>query len=119
MRQLKFPTYEYIKSLPKHKREDKDYYYEYTWKLFDTPIDVEGRLSYNLDGDGFIFFDVFEGGYSNMNDMGLVVKFNKANYKKLCKHAQNIFDGFYEALDRDCSIYWRDYLSEVSSEDRP
>ena len=113
MRQLKFPDYEYIKSLPKNKREDRDCYYEYRWKLFDTPVDAEGVLSYNLDGSGFIFFDVFEGGYSNMNDLGLAVKFNKANYEKLCKHAQNILNGFYEALDKDYSDCWEDYKSEV------
>ena len=114
MRQLKFPEYEYIKSLPKCQRKDKDIYYEYRWKLFDTPVDAEGVLSYNLDGSGFIFFDVFEGGYSNMNDFGLAVKFNKKSYTKLCKHAQNIFEGFYEALDRDCSNEWEDYINEVN-----
>ena len=114
MRQLKFPEYEYIKSLPKVcKNSEYDYEIglplEYEWKLFDTPVDVEGVLKYNLDGSGYIFFDVMEAGYCDQNTLGLAVKFNKANYKKLCKHAQNIFDGFYEALDRDCSTYWEDY----------
>lgn len=117
MRQLKFPTYEYIKSLPKICKESEYKYLiglpnEYEWKLFDTPTSVEGVLSYNLDGSGYIFFDVYEGGYSGENDLGLAVKFNKSNYQKLCKHAQNIFDGFYEALDRDCSDSWENYLNE-------
>ena len=90
MRKLKFPPYEYIKSLQKHKNDDKDYYYEYDWKLFSLPIGVEGVISYNLTGDGFVYFDVFEGGYSDMNWLGLALKFNKANYAKICKHAQKV-----------------------------
>ena len=112
MRQLKFPEYEYIKSLPKNKPDDRAYYYEYKWKLFELPVDIEGILSYNLDGEGFIFFDVFEGGYSGMNTFGQAVKFSKANYMKLCKHAQNVLDEFYRALDKDYSTHWKDYLEE-------
>lgn len=119
MRQLKFPEYEYIKSLPTICTKSENDYdiglpLEYEWKLFDTPVSVEGTLSYNLDGSGYIFFDVWEDGYTGQNDLGLAVKLNKANYKKLCKHAQNIFEGFYEALDKDCSADWEDYLSEVN-----
>ena len=112
MRQLKFPTYEYIKSLPKHKKDDKDYYYEYDWKLFRLPINVEGVISYNLTGEGFIYFDVFEGGYSEVNCFGLALKFNKANYAKICKHAQKVYEEFYKALDEDCSRYWEEYEEE-------
>ena len=111
MRQLKFPEYEYIKSLP--KRNSKGHWFTYSWTLFDTPTDVYGRISYNEDDDNFIFFDIMEDGYCDHNTLGLSVKFNKANYKKLCKHAQKIFESFYEALDKDCSVYWKDYLSEV------
>ena len=116
MRELKFPTYEYIKSLPTICEESEHEYLiglplEYEWKLFYTPVSAEGILSYNLDGDGYIYFDVWENGYTGMNDLGLAVKFNKTNYKKLCKHAQYIFNGFYEALGRDCSADWEDYLN--------
>ena len=119
MRQLKFPTYEYIKSLPKICTKSEYKYniglpLEYEWKLFDTPVSVEGVLSYNLDGSGYIFFDVLESGYTNENNLGVAVKFNKTNYMKICKHAQNIFEGFYETLDRDCSDGWEDYINEVN-----
>jgi hypothetical protein len=118
MRQLKFPEYEYIKSLPKICTKSEYNYeiglpLEYEWKLFDTPVNVRGTLSYNEDGSGYICFDVWEDGYTGQNDLGLAVKLNKANYKKLCKHAQIIFNSFIEALDRDCSYTWVDYLSEV------
>ena len=112
MRQLKFPPYEYIKSLLKHKNDDKDYYYEYDWKLFSLPIDVEGVISYNLTGDGFVYFDVFEDGYSDMNCIGLALKFNKANYAKICKHAQKVFEDFYRELDKDYSWQWEKYEEE-------
>ena len=119
MRQLKFPTYDYIKSLPKVCTKSKYKYLiglpnEYEWTLFNTPTSVVGTLSYNLDGDGYIHFDVWESGYTGENDLGLAVKFNKVNYAKLCRHAQNIFEGFYEALDRDCSADWEDYIHEVN-----
>lgn len=105
MRKLKFPSYDYIKSLPTYDK-DTDTYEKYDWTLFQTPIDVYGRFSYNEDGESYICFDVMEGGYSEMNTLGLCVKFNKTNYAKLCRHAQKVFDSFYEALDEDCSKYW-------------
>lgn len=113
MRELKFPTYDYIKSLPTYN-EKTDTYYEYSWKLFETPTDVYGRLAWNEDDEGYIYFDVMEDDYCDHNTLGLAVKFNKANYNKLCKHAQNVFDGFYEALDRDCSCDWENYETEVA-----
>ena len=113
MRELKFPTYDYIKSLPTYN-EKTDTYYEYSWKLFETPTDVYGRLAWNEDDEGYIYFDVMEDGYCDHNTLGLAVKFNKSNYNKLCKHAQNVFDGFYEALDRDCSCDWENYETEVA-----
>lgn len=112
MRQLKFPTYEYIKSLPKTFKNNKDYYYEYDWKLFATPTGDEGVISYNLNGEGWIYFDVFEDGYSGVNSLGLTLKFNKANYAKICKHAQKVFEEFYKALDEDYSQYWKKYETE-------
>ena len=111
MRKLKFPSYEYIKSLPRFN-EDDDTYNKYDWLLFQTPVDVYGRFSYNEDGESYICFDVMEGGYCEMNDLGMSVKFNKANYAKLCKHAQKIFESFYEALDEDCSKYWDEDVKE-------
>lgn len=116
MRQLKFPSYEYIKSLPKHKDGDKDFYYEYDWKLFVDRIGNEGVISYNLTGDGWIYFDVFEGGYSDMNPLGMALKFNKANYAKICKHAQKVFEDFYKALDVDWSDTWEEYLEDKTYE---
>ena len=111
MRKLRFPSYEYIKSLPRFN-EDDDTYNKYDWLLFQTPVDVYGRFSYNEDGEPYICFDVMEDGYSEMNDLGMSVKFNKANYAKLCKHAQKIFESFYEALDEDCSEYWDEDVKE-------
>lgn len=111
MRKLKFPSYEYIKSLPRFN-EDDDTYNKYDWLLFQTPVDVYGRFSYNEDGEPYICFDVMEDGYSEMNDLGMSVKFNKSNYAKLCNHAQKIFESFYEALDEDCSKYWDEDVKE-------
>lgn len=113
MRQLKFPTYEYIKSLPKTSKDYKDYYYEYNWKLFATPTGDEGVISYNLDGEGWIYFDVFEDDYSEENSLGLTLKFNKANYAKICKHAQHVYEEFCKALDKDYSQDWEKYDTEV------
>ena len=117
MRQLKFPPYEYIKSLPTVCTESEYDYeiglpLEYDWKLFDTPTSVHGSLSYNEDGSGFIFFDVWEGGYTGENDLGMRCKLNKANYAKICKHAQRVFEDFYRELDKDCSWQWEKYEEE-------
>ena len=109
MRHLKFPTYEYIKSLPRHRVGDEDAVLEYAWRLFELPIDADGTLSYNEDGDGYIRFDVFEGGFSGMNRLDLALKFNKTNYGKICKHAQEVFESFYHALDTDWSASWEKY----------
>ena len=111
MRRLKFPSYEYIKSLPKWDNK-ADLPKQYRWTLFDTPTTVIGTLSYNEDGDGFIYFDVWEGGYTGMNYLGKALKFNKANYAKICKHAQNVLDDFYRALDADYSTSWEKYEEE-------
>lgn len=105
MRQLKFPSYEYIKSLPTYDK-DTDTYEEYKWLLFQTLTSAYGRFSYNEDGEPYIYFDVMECGYCDKNYLGMYVKFNKANYAKICKHAQKVFESFYEALDEDCSKYW-------------
>lgn len=45
MRQLKFPSYEYIKSLP--KEDSKGFANQYSWMLFNAPTTVYGRLSYD------------------------------------------------------------------------
>lgn len=98
MRKLKFPSYEYIKSLPKNE--------EYDWLLFETPTSVYGRISYNEDSSGYIYFDVVEGGYVEKNSLGLALKFNKKNYKDICNRAQEVFEEFYRRLDQDCSNIW-------------
>ena len=108
MRKLKFPPYEYIKSLPTWDKK-KDLPNEYDWNLFDTPTSVYGRFSYNEDGSGWIFFDVMEDGYCDHNDLGMRCKFNKANYAKICKYAQSVFEDFYRELDKDCSWQWEKY----------
>lgn len=104
MRQLKFPSYEYIKSLPRDK--------VYRWTLFSTPTSVNGILSYNEDEDGIIYFDVWEGGYTGMNYLGLALKFNKTNYTTICKHAQKVFEEFHRELDIDWSNQWEKYDEE-------
>ena len=105
MRRLKFPPYEYIKSLPTWDKE-KDLPREYDWLLFDTPTSVHGSLSYNEDDSHFVFFDVWEGGYTGENDLGMRCKLNKTNYAKICKHAQKVFEEFYRELDKDYSWQW-------------
>lgn len=116
MKKLNFPSYEWLKALPlkrtyistdingnAYEREEPC---EYRFTLFDTPVFAYGQFSYNEDDSKFIYFDVMENGYSNMNTYGLAVKFNKENYKKICKHAQEIYDMFYRELDKDMSWQW-------------
>ena len=114
MRKLKFPSYEYIKSLPTYDK-DTDTYKDYRWPLFKTPTTVYGRFSYNENGESYIYFDVIEAGYCDQNSFGMSVKLNKANYAKICKHAQKVFESFYEALDEDCSKYWDEDARESSN----
>lgn len=111
MRRLKFPAYEYIKSLPT-KCKDSDMFHEYDWTLFCTPTSVYGRFSYNEDDSGWIFFDVMEDGYCDHNNLGMRCKFNKKNYIKICQYAQKVYEEFYKALDYDCSQYWEKYQEE-------
>lgn len=121
--QLKFPPYEWIKALPKTEihyykdrvsgkdipsKEPK----EYTIKLFNTPTSVYGRFSYNEDGDGFICFDVMEDGYCDHNRLGLTLKFNKANYSKICAHAQEVYEEFQRTLLTDYSYLWENKKPE-------
>ena len=101
MRKLKFPKYEYIRSLPLEDDDECIQYYK--WDLFALPINVVGRLSYNVDGDGLIYFDVFENGYTGVNEFTLGHTLTKANYKEICKYAQSVLDEFYAELDVDYS----------------
>lgn len=105
MRKLKFPSYEYIKSLPTYDKES-DIPIDYKWILFNTPVNVWGRLSYYKEGENYIRFDIIEGGYIDRNGLNWSGEFNQENYKKLCEHAQKVFESIYEALDEDCSKYW-------------
>jgi thymidylate synthase ThyX len=117
VKELKFPSYEWLKALPlKRTRTHKDTisgklyeeeeHCEYKFNLFDTPVFAYGQLSYNEDDSRYIYFDVMENGYSNMNSYGLELKFNKKNYQKLCKHAQEVYEMFYRELDKDMSWQW-------------
>ena len=117
MRQLKFPSYEWLKALPLKRMKtftsrftgesfEVEEHCEYKFTLFDTPVYVYGQLSYNEDDSRYIYFDVMENGYSNMNNYGISLKFNKTNYKKLCKHAQEMYEMFYKELDKDVSYQW-------------
>lgn len=126
--QLKFPPYEWIKALPKtqihHYRDRVSGKYipervprEYSFTLFSTPTSVYGRFSYNEDGDGFLCFDVMEDGYCDHNRLGKSLKFNKANYQILCKHAQEVYEQFQRELFKDMSYLWvgkdpKDYAEE-------
>ena len=103
MRQLKFPPYEYIKSLP---TDDEVFVQDYHWTLFSTPVSVSGVLTYNEDDSRYLFFDVWEDGYVEKNRFGLSLKLNKANYSKICKHAQRVYEEFCRELDKDYSWQW-------------
>lgn len=114
--QLKFPTYEWLRALPKVKtvshvdRSGKLIYQEstceYSIVLFTTPTSVYGRFSYNEDGDGFLCFDVMEDGFCDHNRFGKALKFNRANYKLLCAHAQHVYEEFQRELFADQSYHW-------------
>ena len=122
MKQLKLPPYEWLKALPLKRTVTRTGYTGATWEeeepceyrfvVFDTPVRAHGQISYNEDDSRYIFFDVMEGGYSNMNSYGLELKFNKANYQKLCKHAQRIYEMFYRELAKDYSWQWEDNTPE-------
>jgi len=122
MKELKFPSYEWLKALPlKRTRTYTDrtsgkswkdeVHCEYKFTLFDTPVYVYGQLSYNEDDSRHIYFDVIENGYTNMNNLGLALEFNKVNYQKICKYAQEVYEMFYRELDKDVSYQW-DYTPE-------
>lgn len=116
MKKLKFPTYEWLKALPLKRTYtsvsrdgvfyEREEHCEYRFLLFNTPVFAYGQFSYNEDDSRYIYFDVMEGGYSNMNSYGLALKFNKTNYKKICKHAQEMYEMFYRELDADKSWQW-------------
>ena len=117
MKELKFPSYEWLKALPLKRTRtftdrangetwEDEIHCEYKFTLFDTPVYVYGQLSYNEDDSRYIYFDVMENGYSNMNNLGLALKFNKENYQKICKHAQEIYEMFYRELDKEMSWQW-------------
>lgn len=116
MRELKFPSYEWLKALPlkrkyMHTSRDGDSWEmeehcEYTFRIFDTPVYVYGQFSYNEDDSKSIYFDVMENGYSDKNSFGLALKFNKKNYNEICKHAQKVYEMFYNELDKDESWQW-------------
>lgn len=115
MKELKFPSYEWLKALPlkrtyTHRNGNDSWeteeHYEYKFTLFDTPVFVYGQFSYNEDDSRYIYFDVMENGYSNMNNYGLALKFNKKNYQEICKHAQEVYKMFYRELDKDMSWQW-------------
>ena len=126
MRQLKFPSYEWLKALPLNKKcthTDRDgnsfemkEHCEYSFILFETPISAYGRFTYNEDDSKYIHFDVIEGGHSGQNGLGLALKLNKYNYQKICKHAQEVYEKFYEELEKDTSFWW-DCVPEEYHED--
>lgn len=95
---LKMPPYEWLKSLPK----DKGHFIT----LFDTPTSVYGRITLYEDGFKVIHFDVMECGYCDKNHLGLSLKFNKKNYAKICRHAQEVYANFFFALRCDMSYKW-------------
>lgn len=123
MNKLKLPPYEWLKALPLKRTvthtdrftgetwEDEEHC-QYSFSLFDTPVSVYGRLSYNEDDSRLIYFDVMENGYTGLNDYSLGLKFNKENYKKICKYAQEVYETFYRELARDYSWQWEDNTPE-------
>lgn len=113
---LKFPTYEFLKSLPRTHRVthvtrqggiyEHDEHLEYSITLFSTPVSVYGRFTLNEDDTGMIFFDVMEDGYCDHNNFGRRMKFNKKNYAAICKYAQSVYDMFINELEQDLSDQW-------------
>lgn len=125
-RLLKFPEYEFLKALPRTRwtetltRDGKiiksEMYLEYSITLFDTPTEVYGRFSLFEDGDDFICFDVIEDGYCDHNKLGKTYKFNKANYNRICKHAQMVYEQFFKRLEKDLSYQWQGRTPEEFAE---
>ena len=114
---LNFPSYEFLKALPKTRRSlhvtnsgdilEMDEHIEYTLTLFETPTSVYGRFTLNEDASDYIYFDVMEDGYCDHNSLGRRMKFNKKNYKAICKYAQSVYDLFFETLEKDLSSEWK------------
>lgn len=125
--QLKFPPYEWIKGLPLKRKEEyidretketfyEDIHCEYSITLFDTPISVYGRFTYNEDDSRMIMFDVMEDGYCDHNCLGMQLKFNKKNYETICRHAQYVYERFQRELLADKSYLWVDKTPEEYAE---
>lgn len=126
--QLKFPPYEYIKSLPLKKKvaytehvtkkiKYREEHCEYIFTLFDTPVSTYARFTYNEDDSRHIIFDIMEGGYCDQNSLGMSVRFNKANYTKICKHAQEVYEDFQRTLLRSQEWRWAKKPDEDDFED--
>ena len=126
MRKLKFPSYEYLKSLPLYEEDEefiKEYGkdaatpIEYKWMLFDTPVGVYGKIFYNLDDDCCLYFDVMEQGYSGMNDLACCCKkLTEIDYMEFCKKVQCFFESFYNTLDVEWCVWEQDGGSSITVE---
>lgn len=120
--QLKFPPYEWFKKLPlkkkviRHPRHgepfEEEEHCEYYITLFKTPTSVYARFTYNEDDQKMIVFDVMEGGYCEQNRLGKALKFTKENYKKICAHAQSVYEQFQRELLADRSYLWETKVAE-------
>lgn len=97
---LTFPSWEEIKSLPNDREYDLIVF------GFDS-IRIYGQIALFEDYCDSIFFDVMEHGYSNENTLGLVEKFTKTGYGRICKHAQKTYEKLLKELLADRSWIWK------------
>lgn len=89
---LTMPPYEELEALNKKRA--------YFITVFDTPVNVYGRITLYEDGLPDVVFDVMEGGHCDNNRLSRRWKFNKTNYEELCRYANNVYQSFFRELLR-------------------
>ncbi len=90
---LKFPTYEYIKSLPLKDEGGEDA--EYNFVLFKVHEHVYCRFTYNEDGYKGFHLDLMCDGFCDKLLIGCHKNFyrmNKKDYKLMCEHAEILYN---------------------------
>ena len=112
---LKFPTFDYIKSLPLTDGKDRyggDVIKEYYFTLFEVYGSIYCRFTYNEDGNERFYLDLMQDGYSDHSGYSSpksIYECTESDYKLLCEHAQMLYDEILGNLlnsNNECSERW-------------
>ena len=101
---MNYPDWEQIKNL------DKTRIRHFTMWECET-LDVAGIITLfeedeYTDPDYMIYFDVWENGYTDKNDMTVHGAFTKESYEKICEHGNKCRDKLIAELLEDRSGEW-------------